>query len=110
MNFSLGDSFCPFCFVIFGTFNALQYCLHSSSHHENEAIAWPIVGRTKLCAVLNCNATGGASTYINQATTTLEGRHRIIYGGIYRRQGWSYGCASGELSVIHSHNHIAGGP
>jgi hypothetical protein len=110
MNFSVSDSFCPFFFVVFGTFNALQHRLHSSSHHENDTIAWPIVCRTKLCSVLNDDATGGASTYVNQATAALEGRHRVINGGIYRRQGWSYGCASDELSVIHGLDHVAGGP
>src|SRR6266478_839776 len=58
MNVSVGDSFCPLCFVVLGTFNALQYRLHSSSHHENDTIAWPIVGRTKLCAVLNGDELG----------------------------------------------------
>src|SRR6266478_4138811 len=58
MNVSVGDGFGPFCFVVLGTFNALQYRLHSSSHHENDTIAWPIVGRTKLCAVLNGDELG----------------------------------------------------
>src|ERR1700688_3637660 len=62
MNFGLGDGFRPFGFVVFGTFNALQHRLHSTSHHENDTIAWPIVGRTKLRSVLNGDATGGAST------------------------------------------------
>src|SRR5258705_9153794 len=110
IDFSLGDSFSRFFLVVFGTVNALQYRLHSSSHHENDTIAWPIVCRTKLCAVLNGDATGGASTYVNQATAALEGRHRVIYGGIYRRQGWFYSCASDELSVIHGFDHVAGGP
>jgi hypothetical protein len=110
INFSVGDSLCPFFFVVFGTFDALQYRLHSSSHHENDTIAWPIIRRAKLCAVLNGDATGGASTYVNQTTAALEGRHRVIYGGIYRRQGGPYGCASGELSFIHGFDHVAGGP
>src|SRR5882757_607829 len=110
MNFSLGDRFRPFGFVVFGTFNALQYRLHASGHHENDTIAWPVVGWTKLGAVLNGDATGGAGTHVNQATATLEGRHRVVYGGIYRRQGWFYRCASDELSVIHGFDHVAGGP
>src|SRR5258708_2441147 len=62
MNLGLGDCFRPFGFVVFGTFDALQYRLHASGHHENDTIAWPIVGRTKLGAVLNGDATGGAGT------------------------------------------------
>jgi len=46
---------------------------------------------------------------VNQATAALEGRHRVIYGGINRRQRRSYRCASDELSVIHGFNHVAGG-
>src|SRR5258707_14419761 len=79
MNSGVGDSFCPFGFVVFGTFNALQYRLHSSSHYENDTIAWPIVCRTKLRAVLNGDAAGGAGTYVDQATATLEGRHHVVY-------------------------------
>ena len=71
IKLSIGDCFRPFCFVVFGALNALQYRLHSSSHHENGSVAWPVVCRTKLCAVLNRNPTRSASTYIDQATTTL---------------------------------------
>ena len=110
MNFSLGDSFCAFCFVVFGTFNALQYRLHSSSHHENDTIAWPIICRSKLRAVLDGDATGGAGAYVNQPTAALQRRDRVVYGGVYRRQGWFYSCASDELSVIHGMDHVAGGP
>lgn len=110
INFSVGDSFGSFCFVVFGAFNALQYGLRSSGHHENDTIVWPIVCRAKLCAILNSDTTGGAGTYVNQATAALEGGHRVIYGCIYRRQGRSDGCASGQLSVIHRFDHVAGGP
>ena len=110
INFSVGDSFSPFLFVVFGTFNALQERWYSSSHNENDTIAWPVVCRAKLGAILNGDPTGSAGTHVNQATAALEGRHRVVCGGIYRRQGWSYRCTSGELSVIHGRDHVAGGP
>src|SRR5712671_2892084 len=105
-----GNGFCAFCFVVFGTFDALQHRLHSSSHHENDTIAWPIVCRAKLGAILNSDATGSAGTDVNQATAALEGRHRVVDGGIYRRKGRFYGCTRGELPVIHRRDHVAGGP
>src|SRR3981189_3724639 len=71
IKLSIGDCFRPFCFVVFGALNALQYRLQPSSHYENDTVAWPIVSWTKLCAVLNSNPTGGASTYIDQATAAL---------------------------------------
>src|SRR5580704_13215619 len=110
INFSDCDCFCPFCFIVFSALNALQYRLHSASHHKNDSIAWPVVCRAKLCAVLNRNATRSASPYINQATTTFQGQYCVIHGSSYCRQGRTYGCASGELPVIHSFDHIAGGP
>src|SRR5260370_22308019 len=110
LNFGVGDRFRSFGFVVSGTFHALQYRLHSSRHHENDTIAWPIVCRAKLCAVLNRDATGGASTYVNQAAAALEGRHRVVYGGIYRRQGWSYVCPSKQLFLLPGLHYVPCGP
>src|SRR6478672_386838 len=110
INFSLGDPFRPFFPVVFGPFDALKDCLHSSSHYENDALAWPIVGRTKLCPVLNGDTSGGPGTYVNQPTTVPEGRRGIIYRGIYRRQGRPDGRTRDELPVIHGRNHVVRGP
>ncbi len=71
IKLSIGDCFRPFWFVVFGALNALKYRLQPSSHYENDTVVWPIVSWTKLCAVLNSNPTGGASTYIDQATAAL---------------------------------------
>src|SRR6266481_496954 len=70
-------------------------------------MAWQVVS---LCAVRKRNAIRSARPNINQASTAFQGGYRVIHGGIYCRQGRSYGCASGELPVIHSFDHIAGGP
>src|SRR5258707_15118146 len=72
INFGACDCFCPFCFIVFRALNALQYGLHSASHYKNDSLAWPVVCRAKLRAVLNRNATRGASPYVNQPTATLQ--------------------------------------
>src|SRR5882724_2979310 len=100
----------PVCFTVFGAFNALQYRLQPSSHYENDAIAWPIVCRSKLGSILNCNTTRCAGTYVNQAAAALEGQHRVIHCGIYRGEGLFYGGASDQLAIVHGLDHVASGP
>ena len=110
MHVGVGDSFCPFCFVVFGTFNALQYRLHSPRHDENDTFARPIICRAELGAILKSDAARSAGADVNQATAALESRYGVLYGGTDRRKGRPYGCTSGELSVIDGGDHVAGGP
>src|ERR1700704_5905235 len=108
--FRLGEGFGAFFLVVFGTFNALQYRLHSSRHDENDTFAGPIVCRAELGAILNGDAARSAGADVNQATAALESRYGVLYGGTDRRQGRPYGCTRGELSVIDGGDHVAGGP
>jgi len=52
------------------------------------------------------DATGGASTDVNQATAALEGRYRVIYGGIIAGRA-VLRLRKRRAVLIHGFDHVA---